>query len=391
MVGTPKRKKSELKPALITVVSLVVLGVGFLATLEFRSHSVLPPNYTTLLPRVQDIEQSVLSVGKLHPVNIVNIGAQVSGQIKKIYVQPGASVRKDQLIAEIDSTPQSNALRSALAGLRQTEAQLKSADATLAEARKNANRQASLFEHDVNSSRDLDTAVAALEVALANVSAQRSAIEVSSMAVEAARVNLNHTRIVSPIDGDIIVVLAAEGQTVNANQITPNLAIIGNLDRMEVQVKISEADVNLIRPGMKASFTILGDPSLKYSAMLKSIDLAPESLASEILSPSSNASNGGAIYYNAMLEIENPDRKLRISMTAKVTITVQIKKNALVIPLTALMSHDNQTNGFVNVLVDGFPIRRKIRLGIADGVNIEVIEGLSVDDQVVVGVADSAT
>lgn len=343
--------------------------------------------YITESARIKDLESIVIGSGRLRASQLVNVGSQVSGQIKSMHVQLGDRVTKGQLVAEIDATPQFNALQTAMAGLRQAAAQLHISDATLKQARAALERQRHLFENDVGTRQEFELSETANEIAEANVAAQRAAVQTSKIAVDTARANLGYTRITAPIDGQVVAVLAGEGQTVNANQTTPSLVMLANLNSIAVKVRISEADVVRVRPGQIARFTLLGEPGESHVSELKSIDPAPDTIASEGTMPSGGAASGGApIYYNALLEVPNPDGRFRISMTAEVHIVLDEVKQALAIPSSALLAGSGNDVGSVRVLdPTGSPVTREIRLGLNTKTFVQVLDGLNPNDRVVIG------
>ncbi len=189
------------------------------------------------------------------------------------------------------------------------------------------------------------------------------------------------------MDGTVYAIPVEEGQTVNANQTTPTILKLAKLDVMTVETEISEADVVRVSPGMKASFTILGLQNRSFDATLISIDPAPASAEdSSSASSASSSSSTEAVYYNALLDVDNPDGLLRIDMTANVTITIAQKEGVLSIPLTALRSDDYQGHGSVYVADDqGVVTERELDLGIRDEQYIEVISGLPEQALVVIG------
>ena len=209
--------------------------------------------------------------------------------------------------------------------------------------------------------------------------------------VESARVNLGYTKIVSPIDGIVVALVVQQGQTVNANQTTPTIIKVAQLDTVTVKTQISEADVVKVEPGLPVYFTILGQPDQRYHAQLRTIEPATDAILTEgtgVSSSSTSASTTTAIYYNGLFDVPNPDNKLRISMTAQVTIVRAQAKGVVIIPASALGPRGQDGRYSVRVLgADGQPTPRHIRVGINNNVNAEVTEGLAEGDKVVLGEA----
>jgi macrolide-specific efflux system membrane fusion protein len=333
------------------------------------------------------LELSVLGTGTVRAAELVNVGAQVGGQIKTLAVQLGQHVSKGQLIAEIDSVSQVNALRMAKASLRQAEAQLRSSQASLTQTRLAWERQRALFDHDANAQQELEAAQYAYESAQANVKMQSAAIDTNKLAVSTARTNVTYTRITAPIAGEVVAVLATHGQTVNANQSTPNLVMLANVDTVRVRVRISEADVTRVKQGQKAHFTLLGDSEKRYETTLKAVEPAPDSIVNEGTTPTTGGNSSGIpIYYNGLMEVANPDGRLRISMTARVSIVLAEASQALAVPSSALLPGNTGGEGAVLVLdSNGKPARRRVRVGVDDKAFIEILEGLQAGEKVITG------
>ncbi len=232
-----------------------------------------------------DIEQAVQATGTLRPVRLVAVGAQVSGRITLMNVSVGQQVKKDGLIAEIDSLTQQNDLKTAEASLADVQAQKRQKEATLAYA-------TAVFEREQMTLAKLATSRDSWESAKANVETTRAQIDFLSAQIaeaevkaDTARVNLGYTKITSPIDGTVLLVVTQEGQTVNAVQSAPTIAVIGQIDRMTVRTEISEADAPRVRPGQKVAFTILGESSRQWEAALEALDPAPIRSAPILPSP----------------------------------------------------------------------------------------------------------
>ncbi|MCL1979579.1 MAG: HlyD family efflux transporter periplasmic adaptor subunit, partial [Proteobacteria bacterium] len=204
--------------------------------------------------------------------------------------------------------------------------------------------------------------------------------------VDTAQIDLGYTKISSPIDGVVVAIVTKEGQTVNANQTAPTIIKVAQLNRMTIRVEISEADVIRVKPGQKVTFTILGEPDNRYPAVVKAIEPAPESIAKETTATTSTTTTSTAIYYIGILDVPNPDGKLRISMTTQVNIVLADAADVLVIPSAAL--GDRNRDGRYNVRVETAPGKteeRWIKIGLNTNVQAEVIEGLNEGQRVVIG------
>lgn len=355
-----------------------------------------PPALITAPATRADLQDTVLANGTLQAFKQVSVGAQVSGQVKSLKVALGDEVKKGQLVAEIDSMTQQNTLRNARAALASVQAQLRSAQATLAQARRTLARQQQMRHSEASAPADLESAQEAVEVAEANVVALQAQLEQARISVDTAEVNLGYTRISSPIDGQVVAIVTEEGTTVNANQSTPTILIVAQVDTMTVKASISEADVTSVKPGQKAWFTILGEPRRRFEARLRSVEPATDSISSTSTSTSSSSStsttSATAIYYNAKFEVPNPDRLLRISMTAEVHVVRGEAKGALTIPVGALGARQDDGRTTVQVLgPDGQPQPRAVRIGLNNNVAAQVLDGLKEGERVVLGNAASPT
>ncbi|MFC7333904.1 efflux RND transporter periplasmic adaptor subunit [Rhodocista pekingensis] len=349
-----------------------------------------PPQPPPSVPvRLGDIEQTVLATGTLEAKEMVSVGAQVSGQVIRLAVELGQTVTQGDLIAEIDSVTQRNALRTAEASLKAFQAQKRQQQANLVRDRAAFARQRQMLSADATSRAEFEVAQASLAATEAQIEALEAQIVQAQISVETARANLGYTRITSPIDGTVVAIVTKQGQTVNANQTAPTIVKIANLNEMTVKAEISEADVTRVRPGQEAYFTILGEPDRRYTTTLRSVEPAPESLQSESSSASNAASSSTstAIYYNGLLDVPNPEGRLRISMTAQVSIVLDRAQNVPLIPSAAL--GNRRRDGSYTVLVadpDGGPAQpRQIRVGLNNNAVAEVREGLAEGERVVIG------
>jgi macrolide-specific efflux system membrane fusion protein len=368
------------------VIAAIAIALGVRAAV-FPSQK--KSDVATAAVTVGDVEQTVLATGTLEPVNLVSVGAQVSGQVTSLKVELGQEVKKGELIAEIDSQPQQNALRTAQAQVANVRAQRLQAQATLTEASLNFKRQQEMLAADATSRADFETAQAQLQTARGALAALDAQINQASVQVETAGVNLGYTRILAPMDGTVVAIVTQEGQTVNANQSAPTIVKLAQLSTMTVKAEISEADVIKVRPGQEVYFTILGDPEKRYYAKLRTVEPAPESIETETSASSSSSSAAStAVYYNGLFDVPNPKGVLRTSMTAQVNIVLGQARRVLTVPASAL---DRKTpDGAYMVQVvgeDGEPTPRKVKIGLNNNVVAQVLSGLKAGDQVVIAEA----
>ncbi|THT98251.1 efflux RND transporter periplasmic adaptor subunit [Lampropedia puyangensis] len=377
----------------LTVLVLLALGGGaYYAKQQWFTPNTAPTYATAAVVR-GNVEKSVLASGKLEAFQQVSVGAQVSGQVKHLAVELGQNVKAGDLIAEIDSLTQQNALRNAEAALTTAKAELASQQATLAQVKANYERQKQLRAADASSRAEFEAAEQSYKVAQASIQSQKARIAQAEIAQDTAQLNLGYTRIVAPMDGQVVAIVTKEGQTVNANQSAPTIIILAQLDTMTIKAEISEADVTRVKPGQPVYFTILGEPDKRYDATLRSIEPAPESISSTSTASSTNAnSTSTAIYYNGLFDVPNPDHSLRISMTAQVYIVQGAAKDVLTVPASALGRKGPDGNYMVRVVgPDGKVTPTRVEVGINNNITAQVMSGLSEGDRVVISDSSGAS
>ena len=326
----------KIKPSKIIV---IVLGIALLIGLTwayFKPKNTQPQYISTEVTR-GDIEDSVLATGDLEATKMVSVGAQVSGQVKRMYVKLGDQVKQGQLIAQIDSVRQTNDLKTAEASIKNQQAQLATKQANLTKVEAEYNRQNTMYAQDATSKAELESALASFKTAQADIAAVNAQIEQSRLTLATAKEDLGYTQILAPIDGTVVAIVTEEGQTVNANQSAPTIVKLAKLDTMTIKAQISEADVMKVQEGQTVYFTTLGDSEKKRYATLRQVEPAPDSINTET-STNSNSSSSTAVYYNALFDVPNDDGKLRIDMTAQVYIILNEAKNVLTLPSAALQT-----------------------------------------------------
>ena len=250
------------------------------------------------------------------------------------------------------------------------------------EAQQNFNRQQSLVKKGAAAQETLDAAQATLKAAQSSVEQAKADIRRNQLELDNAGLRLGYTNVTAPMDGVVISVAVEKGQTVNAVQDSPTLATIAQTKTMTVEAEIAEADVGELKPGMNAYFTLLGSDKTRYEGKLKSIDPAPLATSKNTTTATAGSSDT-AVYYYGKMDVPNPDGKLRIGMTANMVIAVEEAKGVLTIPMTALQTNA-QGEDEVQVMIGGKPQPRVVKLGINDGVNTEIKEGLKEGEEVVI-------
>ncbi|WP_269933833.1 efflux RND transporter periplasmic adaptor subunit [Serratia liquefaciens] len=379
MKVTPRRLAFTLAGVLLVITAVVTL-------ISLQSPSQAP--YVTAPVRLGDIENAVLATGKLDAFERVNVGAQVSGQVKSLKVKLGDRVTKGQPIADIDDLPQRNDLRNAEAALNAAKADLQAKQALLKQAESRFKRQKRMLNDEAGSREDFETAEATLAATRAELIALNARIVQAQIEVDKKKVDLSYTRILAPMDGIVIAVITQQGQTVNANQSAPTIVKLAQLDVMTIKAQISEADITRVTQGQKAYFTIFSEPDKKYDATLRTVELAPESvMKDDSLSGGGSASGSGSanasVYYNALLDVPNPENRLRIAMTAQVSLLLGEAKNTLLVPIQAVHKNADKKQQVQVLTGDNRVEMREVTTGITNNVDIQILSGLKAGENVV--------
>ncbi len=270
-----------------------------------------------------DIEDVVTATGTLQPRDYVDVGAQVSGQLRKIHVEVGDTVTAGELLAEIDPTVYRARVDASRAQLKNLRAQLKDREAQLALAQIQLRRQRALMAEDATTKESLQTAEAGAKSAEAQLEAVRAQIEQIESTLRGDEANLQYARILSPMAGTVVSITARQGQTLNTNQQAPVVMRIADLSTMTVQTQVSEADVSRLKLGMDAYFTTLGGSGKRWQGKLEKIEPTP-------------TVTNNVVLYNALFDVLNPDGLLMTQMTAQVFFIVSQAKDVLLVPMAAL-------------------------------------------------------
>lgn len=373
----------------VCIVLLAVLCAAALYAL-FRPDSGKNVAYLTEPVRVGTVTRTVNASGEVKAVQIVSVGAQVSGQITKLHVHVGQNVKKGDLLAEIDSVPQLNQLETDKARLQSYQSQLTARKVALLIAQTQHKRMLQLKKNEATSRESLEDAENALALAKAQVDESQSQIRQTRIAVNTDEVNLGYTRITAPLDGTVVSVPVDEGQTVNANQTTPTIVQVADLNQMEIKIEISEGDISVVRPGMAVAYSILSDPDTQYQTTLTSIDPGLTTLtdgsyktsASGSSVSSSSSSSSAAVYYYGNIVVNNQDGPLRIGMTIQSVITVAELTDVLLAPSVAISRTGPGKS--VRVLTAGGEVQSKsVSTGLSDGANTQILSGLEAGEQVI--------
>lgn len=352
----------------------------------FSNNNKQETTYLTESVTRGNVEKTVVASGSVESVNEVDVGAQASGKITKLYVKLGQEIKKGEMIADIDSTTQINTLNTKKAALVSYQAQLKAKKTAYDVALSSYNRLSKLYTQKATSFDSLNTAKSTLDNAKAEMEAIEANIKQAEIEVNTAETNVGYTKITAPMDGTVISVPVSEGQTVNANQTTPTIVTIADLSKMKIKPEISEGDITKVKAGQEVSFTILSDSQTVYHSVIDSVDPAntttSDSSSTSSLS-SSSSSTTSAIYYYANVLIDNPDRTLRIGMTTENNIKIANAKDVLLISNMAIQKRDGKS--FVNVLNDkNQPEPREVEIGVQNDFKTEIKSGLNEGEKVIV-------
>ena len=369
----------------------ILLGVAVAAGAAyyfFSSNSKQETTYLTESVTRGNVEKTVVASGSVESVNEVDVGAQVSGKITKLYVKLGQEIKKGEMIADIDSTTQVNTLNTKKAALVSYQAQLKAKKTAYDVALSSYNRLSKLYTQKATSLDSLNSAKSTLDNAKAEMEAIEANIKQAEIEVNTAETNVGYTKITAPMDGTVISVPVSEGQTVNANQTTPTIVTIADLSKMKIKPEISEGDITKVKAGQEVSFTILSDSQTVYHSVIDSVDPAntttsDSSSTSSSTSSSSSSSTTSAIYYYANVLIDNPNRTLRIGMTTENNIKIANAKDVLLVSNMAIQKLDGKS--FVNVLNDkNQPEQREVETGVQNDFQTEIKSGLNEGEKVIV-------
>ena len=371
------------KKKLLVYVILVAAAAG-LYFKYFKKEDTI--TYIPQPVRRQNVEKVVNATGEVKAVDLVTVGAQVSGKIEKLYVSIGQTVKMGDMIAEIDSTTQQNDVDIAKAKMSSYQAQLKAAKTSLKIAKKQYQRMQSLKKQNAASTEDLENAEDGYESAMSKVAEIEASLKETEISLSTAETNLGYTKITAPLDGTIVSVPVKVGQTINAAMDTPTIVQIADLNQMEIYIEISEGDIGNIKPGVKVTYSVLADMNKVYETTLKSIDPALTLLTDDQYTEVVDSSE--AIYFYGRLVVPNADGKLRIGMTTQNVIYVESAEDVLTVPAMALKG--DVDGKYVEVRTAEGVERRPVITGVSDDLNVEIKKGVSEGEEVVIAKMSSA-
>ncbi len=357
----------------LALLALLVIGAGALGWYALSGDSESAASYRTQPVTKGDLEKTVTALAQIRPKTFVDVGTQVSGQLRQVTVEIGDTVKKGQLIAQIDSTVYQTRVLAGRAKIENLRAQLDQARAQLLldQAREERTRQ--LYSSNAASKDAFELATANLKINQGKIAAFEAQIKEMEATLAGDEANLNYTKIFAPQDGTIVDQIAFEGQTLNANQTAPIIVRIADLDVMTVWAQVAEADIPRITVDMPVYFTTLGMPDKRYTAVVRQVLPTPQTVNDVIL-------------YNVLIDIPNKERELLTNMTAQVFFVLGATKDALLVPVAALRPSTREKGAYtVRVLENGNIKIKRVTVGLQDRNVAEVKSGLSEGEQVVVG------
>ncbi len=324
-----------------------------------------------------DIDQTVTALGTIKPKTYVDVGTQVSGQLRRVYVQIGDTVQKGQLLAEIDPTVYQTRVIGDQAQLDNLKAQVAQQQAQLDLDRIRDTRAQRLLAAAHGSQDTADASNATVRIGEAKIAGLQAQIKQTQATLDGDVANLGYTKIFAPISGTVVSTSAVEGQTLNANQTAPIVLRLADLDTMQVWAQVAEADIPKVKLGMPVYFTTLGMPDRRFTAKVVQVLPTPETVNDVVL-------------YNVLIDVPNTERLLMTSMSAQVFFMLGGVKNALLVPATAVRPaarganrREARNEATVRVLVNGQPEVRAIKTGLSSRTQTEVKEGLAEGEQVI--------
>ncbi|QJQ21643.1 efflux RND transporter periplasmic adaptor subunit [Pseudomonas sp. SK] len=383
-----------MRPLTTTRRRALLTGLGLLGLGSLLAWTALPsaaqPLSTVTVTRA-DIESSVTALGTLQPRRYVDVGAQASGQIHTLHVEVGDTVRKGQLLVEIDPSTQQARLDAGRYSIDNLKAQLAEQRAQFQLARQQLKRQRDLAAAGATRDEDVQTAAAQLKVTQARIDMFQAQIRQAQASLRSDEAELGYTRIYAPMDGTVVAVDAREGQTLNAQQQTPLILRIARLSPMTVWAQVSEADIGQVKPGMTAYFTTLAGGKRRWTSTVRQVlPVPPKPLdqASQGGGSPASVSNGNAgnqvVQYSVLLDVDNPDGALMAEMTAQVFFVAGKASQVLTVPRAALDDADGLRLAHV-LTRDGKVEQRQVRTGLSDRLRVQVLDGLNEGERLVIG------
>ncbi|WP_300295564.1 efflux RND transporter periplasmic adaptor subunit [Ferrovibrio sp.] len=359
------------RPTLILSSAALVLLLAGGAWWLWAGRADTQPALRTQTVALGSVEDTVSAVGTLQPLTYVDVGTQVSGQLRSIYVDYGQRVEQGALLAQIDPTVYEARVAADQANLLALKAQRSDKQVQLGLAERQFERQRRLLAERATSQDSYDSAEANRRSLLAQIAVLDAQIQQGESTLKSDQANLGYTKIYAPMTGTVVDISAKQGQTLNANQSAPIILRIADLDTMTVKTQVSEADVPKLTIGMPAWFTTLGQPDKKRTGTLRQILPTPETVNNVVL-------------YSALFDVPNPEHDLLTQMSAQVFFVVAKAENLPVVPVAALRPLPNDKTRFaLRVMENGQPARRMVDVAASNRVTAAIAAGLKAGEQIV--------
>ena len=346
---------------ILAVLALLIIA-GIIATVANKGKNEVI-NFQTTQVEPGDISTTITATGTIEPVKTVDVGTQVSGIVKRLYVDYNSVVRRGQVIAELDRT-------NLLSDLTSAQAHLRTAQIELDYQKKNYARFAELKQKDLVSLSEYD-------IALENYRKAQESVRIAQQDVARAKTNLGYATVYSPIDGVVISKSVEEGQTVASSFSTPSICRIAkDLTDMQCIAKVDEADIGEVREGQRVTFTVDAYPDDVFSGSVKQVRQNP-------------VTTNNVVTYEVVISAPNADFKLKPGLTANITIYTMERSGVMSVPAAALrftpeasvfgkkyVSKDTTAEHKLWTLDGNVLTAHKVEIGVTDGTRTEVIGGM---------------
>jgi len=372
-----QKKPSIRKPVKVFVTLAVLCALSFGVYKYWKERSAkedAAARVTVVTIARGDIEEVVTAQGKLEPKEFVDVGVQVSGQIKKINVELGDVVKKDTLIAEIDPKLYDAKVQADEARIKTLRAQIAQQDAQVTLVSLQFDRTKKLVETKAVSQDAFESAEAAMIIAKAQRDALDAQLQEAQSALDGDKANLGYTKIYAPMEGTVVIADAKEGQTLNATQSAPRVVQLANLDIMTVRAQVAEADVMRLKEGGEVYFSTLGAQGRKWTGKVRQILPTPDVVNEVVL-------------YNVLVDAENKDRQLMSGMSTQMFFVMGRATNVPLVPISALGKRAPRDDSEVGLAYrvrqpGGKGAEKIIHVGLMDRSMAEVKQGLAEGDKV---------
>lgn len=341
------------------LVLLVVCGVGY----YWRGNKSDMPEFTTHKLARGNITEKVTATGIINPISTINVGTQVSGTIKEIYVDYNSEVKKNQMLALIDPDLFEAKVAQQRAALDIAKAQVLLQESTVKYNEKNLQRIRKLHNQKYSADKELDLAEKDYDTSVAQLALNKAQVEQAEASLQSAETELRYTKIISPVDGIVVSKAVEVGQTVAASFQTPTLFNVAeDLTKMQIEASVVEADIAKVKEGQVVEFSVDSFPDEIFYGMV-----------TQVRNEAITTSN--VVTYEVIIEIDNRDLRLKPGMTANVEVITAQKENVLLVPNKALrFTYDDGTSLTKKrykdkglwILEKGKPVRVSITTGVYD-------------------------